>query len=157
MKQQRIGVVASARADRARHRGGDAAAEPAVRHHGHQHEDREHQRCAGERVGAEKADIIGFRDVHRGLRHQHGYRRQRELEQGGQDRSGQQRRAGLIGPGTCGVRGLARGRHRCGRLFDTAAGERRGRFFECHDTSCSFRMLRCPVAFLLNYDHTALL
>ena len=52
VKQQRISVVAAPGADRAGYRRGDPATEPAVRHHGHQHEDRKHQRGAGERIGA---------------------------------------------------------------------------------------------------------
>jgi hypothetical protein len=78
MEQQRIGIVLAAGTDRACHGRGDAAAESAIRHHRHQHEDWKYQRYAGKRIGPEKADIIGLGDVDRGLRHQHDNGRQRE-------------------------------------------------------------------------------
>jgi len=125
VEQCRIRIVATAGADRARYRGGDAGAETAIRHHRHQHEDREHQRGAGQRVGAEIADVIGLGDVHGGLCHQHGHGRCRELEQGRQDRRGQKRGATLVG-GRCHRarrsrtprRGLDHGQGRCGDVLD---------------------------------------
>ncbi|MGY4439552.1 hypothetical protein ACVW04_002334 [Bradyrhizobium sp. LM2.3] len=101
VKQRGLGIVASAGTDRARNRGGNAATEAAIRRHGHQHEDRKHQRGAGERIGAEEADIIGFRDVDRGLRHQDRDGRQGEFEQRRQDRRHQQRGTLLLGGAFC--------------------------------------------------------
>ncbi len=60
MQRQRRRAVAIARAERAADRGGHAAAHRARRHHLRQHHERKHQRDAGERLGAEPADIGGL-------------------------------------------------------------------------------------------------
>ncbi len=71
MQHQRIGIVAPPGAERARDRRGDAAAHRAGRGHLHQHHDREHQRHAGQRIGAELADEEGLDQPDRGLRDHH--------------------------------------------------------------------------------------
>jgi hypothetical protein len=67
MQRQRIGVGAVAPAQRSGYRRGYAAAYCASRHHLHQHDQREHQRDAGQCIGAEPADKIGFDQSDRGL------------------------------------------------------------------------------------------
>ena len=93
MEHQCVGVVLAAGTDRARHRRCHAAAEAAVRHHRHQHEHRKHHRDAGQRVGAEKSDIISLRDIDGGLGEQHDHGRQCQLQQRRQNRTRQDRRA----------------------------------------------------------------
>ena len=60
MQHQRVGVVAPAGAERARHRRGDAAADGAGGEHLHHHEAGEDQRHAGQRIGAELGDPPGL-------------------------------------------------------------------------------------------------
>ena len=98
MDRQRIGVVAAAAAERARDRRGDAAAHRARRHHLHQHDDREHQRDAGERGGAELADEIGLDQPDRGLRHHDEHVGRREPQQGRGDRRFEQQPRARIAP-----------------------------------------------------------
>ncbi len=126
MQHQRIRVALAAGAGRPRHRGSDAAAQPAVRHHRHQHEYRKHQCDAGQCVGSEIADIIGFGDVHRGLRDQHGHGRQRQPEQGRQHWPGQNGGARLYGLGRCAGGGPCDR----GRLVGGAAAADRGNKFQ---------------------------
>ena len=90
MQRQRRRAVAIAGADRPADRGGNAAAHRARRHHLRQHHEGKHQRDAGERLGAEPADIGGLGDRNQ-RRADHGDRiGQRELQQRRQDRRGEQ-------------------------------------------------------------------
>src|SRR5437867_6741892 len=68
---QRFGVTHAARADGARDSGCHTATNPAVRHHRHQHEDRKHERNAGECVVTEEADEIRFSNAHQRLYREH--------------------------------------------------------------------------------------
>jgi hypothetical protein len=90
MQRQRRGAVAIAGADRPADRGGNAAAHRPRRHHLRQHHEGKHQRDAGERLGAEPADIGGL--GHRNQRRAHHGDRigQRELQQRRQDRRDEQ-------------------------------------------------------------------
>ena len=85
MRDQRVGIVVVAGADGARNGRRNAAADAAVGHHGHQHQDRKDQRNAGERRSAEIADVerLGHPDGH--LRHQHQDRGPGQAEHRGQD------------------------------------------------------------------------
>ena len=67
MEHERVGVAPPAGADRPRHRRADATAHPAGGHGLHQHDEREREGHAGERVGAEPAQEVGFAGAHRGL------------------------------------------------------------------------------------------
>ena len=95
---QRVGIRAAAGAQRAGDRRRDAAAHRAGRHHLHQHQHREDQRHAGQRVGAELADEVGLDQADGGLDHHHQHVGRREAQQG-------RRRSALRG--ACGCAGRA--------------------------------------------------
>jgi hypothetical protein len=78
MQGQRGRIRAATRADGAGDRRGDAAAESAIGHHLHQHQDREDQRDAGECLGAEKAHEVGFDDADHRLHDDDHQGRQRQ-------------------------------------------------------------------------------
>jgi hypothetical protein len=61
--------------------GGYAAADTSVRHHLHEHENREDQGDAGERVGAKKGDKIGLNYTDKRLDDKHSRRWQGQTEQ----------------------------------------------------------------------------
>ena len=79
---------------------GRPTAQRAVRHHGHQHQHREHQRNAGERILAEKTHEVGLDHAHESLHHQHDDRRRRELQQCRDDRTCEQAAKDLAGRST---------------------------------------------------------
>ena len=91
MHDQRVGLVAPAGAQGARDGGRDAAAHGAHRDHLHQHDPREHQRHAGECVGAELRHEPGFDQAGRRLRHHHQHVGPRHPQQRRHDRTLQQR------------------------------------------------------------------
>ena len=98
MDDERRRVLAPAGADRPRDRGGDRAAHGHVGHLLHQHQQREHQRQAGQRIEAEPADEMRVdagrhRDQH-DVDHEVGHR---EPQQGGE-------RSGLPASGACAPR-----------------------------------------------------
>ena len=82
----RVGILAAARAERARDRRRHAAAHRAGRHHLHQHDAGKHQRDAGERIGAELADEIGLDQAGRGLHQRGDDVGDRQPQQGRRDR-----------------------------------------------------------------------
>ncbi len=86
MENGGVGVLAAAGAERARNRRRHAAAHGAGRHHLHQHDAGKHQRDAGQRVGAELADEIGFDQAGGGLHHGGDDVRDRQPQQGRRDR-----------------------------------------------------------------------
>ena len=129
VQHQRVGVVAPAGAERARDRRRDAAAHRAGRQHLHHHEAGEHQRHAGQRVGAEARDPPGLDQAGRGLRQHHQDVRPGHAQQRRHDRAVQQaararahrRRRAAVAAGAA-QRPAARRRGR-----SSAAGLRRGR------------------------------
>src|SRR5207302_7253142 len=86
-----IGLRAAAAAQGPRDGRGDAAAYRAAGHHLHQHHYGKYHRNAGERVGAELADEIGFHEADRRLYHHDEHIGHREPQQGGGDRRLEQR------------------------------------------------------------------
>ena len=86
MQQQRVGRFLPPGSDFTRDRGGHAAADAAVGHHRHQHDDREDERDARNRGRSEEADVEGFGDGDEGLHDENGHRRQRQPEHGRHDR-----------------------------------------------------------------------
>jgi hypothetical protein len=71
----------------ARDRGGDTAAHGARGHHLHQHQHGEHQRHAGQRIGAELADEIRLDEANRRLHQHHEHIRRGESHQRAEDRA----------------------------------------------------------------------
>jgi hypothetical protein len=71
MQRERIRIGPTRPAQRPRDSGGDPAAHGAGGHHLHEHDAREDQRDAGERIGAEPPDEIRFDETGGRLRHQH--------------------------------------------------------------------------------------
>ncbi len=68
VRDEALGRVLAARAERARERRGHAAAHGAGGEHLHQHHQRKDERQAGERRGAQAPDVVGVGDRHRGLK-----------------------------------------------------------------------------------------
>jgi len=62
----------------------------AVRHHRHQHEDRKHERNAGECIVTEEADEIRFSNAHQRLNREHDQDWKRQADEARRDRSLQQ-------------------------------------------------------------------
>ncbi len=79
-----------ARAERARDGGRHAAAHRAGRGHLQEHQEREHEREPGERLGAEAADEVGVADRDHRLEQHQQHARRREPQHRGQDRRGEQ-------------------------------------------------------------------
>ena len=135
MQRQRRGAVAIAGAERAADRGGNAAAHRARRHHLRQHHERKHQRDAGQRLGAEPADIGGL-----GNRNQRGAEHRdrigdRELQQGRQDRRRQQ----AVGRRRRNGRGAQR---RAGRQWSCVTGSQ----LECNRLWTTYYLRACAGA-----------
>ena len=80
-----VGALGMARAQRAGDRRQDAAAHRAGRHHLQQHEQRKHQRHAGQRIEAELGDEIGLDQPDRRLHHHDDHVGQRQPQDGGAD------------------------------------------------------------------------
>ncbi len=91
MRGQRAGALLVTGAERPRDRRRHAAAHGATRHrHGQDHE-RKHQRHRRQQLGAEPADIGGFRDDHAGTRAERNDIRPCEPQQRAQNRAVDQR------------------------------------------------------------------
>ncbi len=86
VKKQRVGIVAAPGTNGAGDRGGNAAADAAVRHHLHQHEHGEDQRDAGECFCAEETHVKSLGDADERLRDQHRDGRHGKAQHGRQDR-----------------------------------------------------------------------
>ena len=80
MPDQRIGIGAAIGPQSPRNGRGDAPADAAVRHHLHEHENREDQGDPGERVRSKKADEIGLSHPDKRLDNEHYERRQCKAE-----------------------------------------------------------------------------
>jgi len=83
---QRVGIGPAAGAEGAGDGRRDPAAHGAARHHLHQHQDREDEGDAGQRVGAELADKVCLDESHRRLHQHHQHVRGGEAQQGARDR-----------------------------------------------------------------------
>jgi len=84
---ERVGVRAAARPERARDGRGDAATHAPGGHRLHEHDQREGDGDAGEGVGAEPADEVGLEDADRHLRREHDDVGRREREERRGDRT----------------------------------------------------------------------
>jgi len=81
MPYERLGVCVVPGADRARDRRRHAAADPAVGHHRHQHEEGKNERDACDGARSEEAHEIRLRDADERLQREHGENGPREVEQ----------------------------------------------------------------------------